>query len=156
MHQFPVRKGRKFRRSTVLEHAIAMDVPRHFTSHVLREAMQEFVLELFVYNNALSTGFQFFLQIFLMMLAIVAWGAERNEKLSLPEGMTILKAGLLTSSMDIRSQISSRILCDVTLLDISYFIDPRVVGFSVQSLIGASTPFSIAEAVLVYVLGFAE
>ena len=58
--------------------------------------------------------------------------------------------------MDMRWQISSRILCDVTLLDISYFIDPRVVGFSVQSLIGASTPFSIAEAVLVYFLGFAE
>ena len=58
--------------------------------------------------------------------------------------------------MDIRSQISPRILCDVTLLDISYFLDPRVVGFSVQSFIGASTPFSIGEAVLTYFLGFAE
>ena len=56
---------------------------------------------------------------FLIMLAVVAWGAERKEKFSLPEGMTILKAGLLTSSMDIRWQISSHILCDVTLLDIS-------------------------------------
>ena len=63
---------------------------------------------------------------------------------------------LRTSSMDIRSQISPRILCNVTLLDISYFLDPRVVGFSVQSFIGASTPFSIGEAVLTYFLGFAE
>lgn len=90
------------------------------------------------------------------MLAVVASGVERNAKLSLPVGMIILKAGLSTSSMDIKSQISSRTLRDVTSLDISYVIHRRAVGFSEQSFIGASTPFSFGEAVLVCFPGFAE
>ena len=87
-----------------------------------------------------------------MMLAVVAWGAERNEKLLLPEGMTILKDlfhGHQVANFPTHSS-------DVTLLDISYFLDPRVAGFSVQSFIGTLTPFSIGEAVLAYFLGFVE
>ena len=70
--------------------------------------------------------------------------------------MAIHKEGLSTSSMDIRSQIPSRIPQNVTLLEIPYVIDPRAVGFSVQSFIGTSTPFSTGKAVLVCFLGFEE